>query len=116
MVFAIITIGVTPLVNAFLLFYLRSGFSYNIVLRILINVLNTIFFIILTSLFLYTVSPSQFNHTSIYKNIFVIFIGYILFGLNSFLSAFSKKGNYIKLMILLSGFIVFLYTLYYQSK
>ena len=113
MVFAIITIGVTPLVNAFLLFYLRSGFSYNIVLRILINVLNTIFFIILTSLFLYTVSPSQFNHTSIYKYIFVIFIGYILFGLNSFLSAFSKKGNYIKLMILLSGFIVFLYTLYY---
>ena len=48
-----------------------------------------------------------------FVNIFVIFIGYILFGLNSFLSAFSKKGNYIKLMILLSGFIVFLYTLYY---
>ena len=50
------------------------------------------------------------------KGHIALFAANILFGLNSFLSAFSKKGNYIKLMILLSGFIVFLYTLYYQSK
>lgn len=48
-----------------------------------------------------------------YKNIFVICIGYILLGINAILCIFSYKSKFNEFVIFVLSFLVFSYTLYY---
>ena len=79
-------------------------------LKMILLLSNVFSFIFIGFIIVYCVTPSNFNHPNMYKNIFSILFMYILMLLNTIVFRMIYKTGYIIIAI---NIVIIIFTLYY---